>query len=40
MTNRIYEKELSPTMVALMGYRSCEKCGGSPIATNICVMCK
>jgi hypothetical protein len=40
MTNRIYEKELSPTVVELMGYGSCEKCGGSPIATKVCVMCK
>jgi hypothetical protein len=40
MTNRIYEKELSPTQIELMGYGKCLKCGGGPIATTICVMCK
>jgi hypothetical protein len=40
MTNRIYEKELTPTQVALMGYQNCEKCERGPIAGSICVMCR
>jgi hypothetical protein len=40
MTNRIFEKEITPTMAQLMGYNKCEKCGNGWIAQPICVMCR
>lgn len=40
MTNRIYEKDITPTMAQLMGYNKCEKCGGGWIAQPVCVMCR
>lgn len=39
MTNRIYEKELSPTQVALMGYVKCSQCE-RVTAWETCAMCR
>ena len=41
MTNRIFEKDITPTMAEILGYQKCSKCDRQGyIRGTICVMCK
>jgi hypothetical protein len=40
MTNRIYEKELTPTQIEMLGYVACSTGCGRVTAWETCVMCK